>query len=439
MSIEKIIKELEAEGRRDFVFDDGEYIEENELEIGKQKIAHDFQLNQSIFTVFYEYFNLKDSNEEKNKLEYDNVKVEYIIDSGTNFSNFYLPVRVGNKYGVVLKYGAIDVIMHFEVYISHGEITYSLNIRTKQSIELDGDDFYKEILGLALKDSTIKGSYFTMPNETINWDIRTLEDMNYEDIFLPDDLMDDAKKYVQLYENKSLLSRYMLSGVPGTGKTELTRIIASVLNKQGVTIIKTDICPLIKDKFELAKTLAPSLIIFDDIDLSLGDRNKNNNTNLLGDFLSVLDGVDKIPDNVGIISSTNATHLIDLAAQRPGRFNKLLFFGSLTKENIVGIVKKALNNLNEKYGNIGEVDYERFTDPKLIQFFESKKLPGAHIYETIVGTKNDLDIDGDEGFTIDGLIEKLTKSNDILEKKLSEREIKSSLDGKQDNGFGFQR
>ena len=44
--------------------------------------------------------------------------------------------------------------------------------------------------------------------------------------------------FVNLFEKKGHLMRYLFAGTPGTGKTEATIAIANILKKQGVTIIK---------------------------------------------------------------------------------------------------------------------------------------------------------------------------------------------------------
>jgi len=232
--------------------------------------------------------------------------------------------------------------------------------------------------------------------------------------------------YIKLFEKKGVLPRYMFSGAPGTGKTESTRAISKLLNNQNVTIIKTNICKIIKDKFELAKILAPCVLILDDIDLYLGDRNHGSYSPLLGAFLDILDGVDKLPDNVGVIASTNAPHLIDLAAQRPGRFHKLLFFDELTNENVKSIIIKSLENLDKKYNSVSEEDIKILTDEMLVNFFKSEGFTGAFIYEAIQDFKNKSEI-LETPLDLAKIIAEISKKNTTLENKLKSATIDSKL------------
>ena len=204
-----------------------------------------------------------------------------------------------------------------------------------------------------------------------------------------------------------------------------------------VTIIKTNICQIIKQKFELATILAPSIIILDDIDLYLGDRNRSGVSNLLGQFLDILDGVDKLPSNVGVIASTNAPHLIDLAAQRPGRFNKLLFFDELTKGNIKDIILKSLSSFSKEFEKVSDGDVKQLSSERMVDFFFTSKSTGASIYEAIKNIKHKQDILGGE-LNLESIVKELKFNSDMLDKKLRESIIKNKFGGTQGDGIGFK-
>lgn len=168
-------------------------------------------------------------------------------------------------------------------------------------------------------------------------------------------------------------------GNPGTGKTEATTVLANVLNQKDVTIIKTVVCDKIKEKVDLAILLAPSIIILDDIDLSLGARNKGVHPERLQDFLDVLDGTEKLPKNVGIIATTNSTSLLDMAAQRPGRFDKIILFNELTKDNIKNIIAKSLRD-NFKIKSKANKILNFMTDNGVVNTLFNRNVSGSYIY-----------------------------------------------------------
>jgi SpoVK/Ycf46/Vps4 family AAA+-type ATPase len=192
--------------------------------------------------------------------------------------------------------------------------------------------------------------------------------------------MEDLKLYTTLHDKTGKLLRYLMIGNPGTGKTESTLAIANYLKSKGVTVIKTMVCEALKEKIELAELLAPCVVIFDDIDLSLGSRKKGMVSGGLAQFLDVLDGTEKIRKDVGIIATTNSLELLDMAAQRPGRFDKLLSFDSLTKSNIKNIILKSLFYNFELESDSPEV--VPFINSAVIDKFHASRVTGSHVYNT---------------------------------------------------------
>lgn len=286
----------------------------------------------------------------------------------------------GSGVSFLIKFDGAMYTVRFTSFKEMGEMKYYIHYCSEKAVKYSAKFLDKYILLSALEKSKLKGSYFTMPRNHFSWDIKDIEERSFDDIFLPDDIMDDLHLYVDIFEDSQKILRYLKVGNPGVGKTESTIIIANELNKMGVTIIKTPICETLHSKVELANLLAPALIIFDDIDLSLGDRNSGAYSTLLGDFLDVLDGTDKLSDDVGIIATTNAAHLLDLAAQRPGRFDKTLLFDNVTKDNILNIIKKSLKvNFDITEGN----DFDIFTSDIVVDKFFTAAVSGAHVFNSI--------------------------------------------------------
>lgn len=282
----------------------------------------------------------------------------------------------------LIKFDGVMYSIRFTRFKEMGEMKYYYYIQynSEKAVKYSGEFMNKYLLFSALETSKLKGAYFSMPRNMFTWDIKPIEERSFDDIFLPEDILDDLHLYVDIYEDSGNILRYLKVGNPGVGKTESTIIIANELNKMGVTVIKTPICELLHTKVELANLLAPALIIFDDIDLSLGDRKSGAYSTLLGDFLDVLDGTDKLSEDVGIIATTNAAHLLDLAAQRPGRFDKTLLFDNVTKDNIKNIIKKSLKvNFDITEGT----DFDIFTDDSIVDKFFTAAVSGAHVFNSI--------------------------------------------------------
>lgn len=403
----------------------------------KAKIQFYTESNKPVLAIFFNYFNmLNHKRMHENEFVVGGVSIKGILDSDNSFMNMlpeYPPLTF--TYTVLVDFDGIFLSIVMQAFKENGQIRNIIRMTSLNDEVVKSGEVYEKLFKLAVDNSKLKGSYMTIEDEALLWKIRDLKNITFDDVFLPETLTEDITMYTKLFDKKEILQRHMFSGVPGTAKTETTRAISNILNKKGVTVIKTNICKIIKQKFELAKILAPSIIILDDIDLYLGDRNSTGVSPLLGAFLDILDGVDKLPDNVGVIASTNAPHLIDLAAQRPGRFNKVLFFDELTSDNIVNIIKKSLKNMNEKYNNISDEDIKTLTDSKLVDFLKTKGLTGAFIYEVVQDIKNKSET-LDRPINLDKVINEIAQNNDTLDKKLKVMTIDSKLK-KAGNRIGY--
>jgi SpoVK/Ycf46/Vps4 family AAA+-type ATPase len=275
-----------------------------------------------------------------------------------------------------------------------------------------------------------------MPRDSFSWDIKDLEERDFNDIFLPKDITEDLKLYTNIYDKTGKILRYLMVGNPGTAKTESGIVLSNELNKKGVTVIKTPICKHIHRKVELANVLAPSLIIFDDIDLSLGSRNSGGYSQLLGDFLDILDGTDKLDENVGIIATTNAAHLLDLAAQRPGRFDKTLLFDNITKGNIRNIILKSLSR-NFDIGGVKNKAVQLYTANEIVNKFHEAGVSGSHIYNAIKMLKLRYDtLEMSDTLTIAQIIESIEQEIKVIDKIRNTSYLKDKYD-RSGNQIGF--
>ena len=128
----------------------------------------------------------------------------------------------------------------------------------------------------------------------------------------------------------------LFSGPPGTGKTHLARALAKEADAtfylvSGPAIVDQWLGQTerrLRDVFEHAVANKPSIVFFDEIDslyTSRGNETHEATNRLVGQFLSILDGV--IPlDQVLVIATTNLSSVMDDALLRPGRLGHRLTF-----------------------------------------------------------------------------------------------------------------
>lgn len=398
----------------------------------QSRLNSDAYLNRPIFKIFSDYFNILKENSEMQ--EKQGLKIKGFLRDNEFKDNIVLNEGMGPK-TVIIEFENLVINLLFDITRSNNELFYYMSFSSNEKTTIDSESFYNKVWGHAVESSSLKGSYFVMERDEILWTKKNLEKRTFSDIYLPTSITDDLKLYVEAHSQVGKLMRYLMAGNPGTGKTESTLVLANELNKMGVTIIKTPVCGMIKDKVQLARLLAPSLIIFDDIDLSLGARNKGVHSTLLQDFLDVMDGTDKLDSTVGILATTNSVALLDIAAQRPGRFDKTLAFDELTNSNIRDIILKSL-----KY----EFDIKptsevakMFINQRVIKLFLDNRVTGAHIFKSVQMLKMRVDLLKLK-LSVDFIVAELTKEIKTIDKTRKSDFLQDRFSGASPK-IGFER
>ena len=128
----------------------------------------------------------------------------------------------------------------------------------------------------------------------------------------------------------------LLSGPPGTGKTLLARAVAGEAQVPFFSISASEFIEMIvgvgasrvRDLFDQAKKVAPSIIFIDELDAigrarggaqSLGGNDEREQT--LNQILTEMDGFTG-SEGVVVLAATNRAEILDAALLRPGRFDR---------------------------------------------------------------------------------------------------------------------
>ena len=144
----------------------------------------------------------------------------------------------------------------------------------------------------------------------------------------------------------------LLIGPPGTGKTLLARAVAGEAGVTFLSISGSDFMELyvgvgasrVRDLFDQAKKMAPSIIFIDEIDAvgrqigaGLGGGH-DEREQTLNQLLVEMDGFRK-NEGVIVMAATNRQDILDPALLRPGRFDRQIYVGAPDAQGRQDILK----------------------------------------------------------------------------------------------------
>lgn len=164
------------------------------------------------------------------------------------------------------------------------------------------------------------------------------------------DYLKEPDKYRRL--GARLPKGVLLTGPPGTGKTLLARAVAGEADVPFFSASASEFIEMIvgvgasrvRELFDEARKVAPSIIFIDEIDAigrtrggsSVGGHDEREQT--LNQILTEMDGFSG-SEGVIVIAATNRSEILDPALLRPGRFDRTVAVSAPDAEGRVAILK----------------------------------------------------------------------------------------------------
>ncbi len=197
-----------------------------------------------------------------------------------------------------------------------------------------------------------------------------LGDDSLNDVFLPTDIGRQIDLFILALSNFDQIRtplRYLFAGKPGTGKTKIIRAIANACKGKATFLFSNGAEERVDDLFEVASMFSPVVLCIDDIDMLAGPRQDGVHDHRLGTFLQRLDGF--VKGDQFLLATTNDKALVDMAASRPGRFDRILDVSLIEPVHYLNLVRSKTNR--------DEVLLQ--FDNEILGLLESRRVSGAFI------------------------------------------------------------
>jgi len=191
-----------------------------------------------------------------------------------------------------------------------------------------------------------------------------------DDVFVPTEVRRQLDLFISALSSFGRVRtslRYLFSGKPGTGKTKIIRAIANACKGKATFLFSNGAEQRVDDLFEVASMFSPVVLCIDDIDMLTGSRQDGLYNRQLVTFLQRLDGFSK--GDQFLLATTNDKGLVDLAASRPGRFDRILDVSLIEPSHYLSLVRS-------KTGNEKVVDQ---FDEEILGLLRRKRVSGAFI------------------------------------------------------------
>ena len=145
---------------------------------------------------------------------------------------------------------------------------------------------------------------------------------------------------------RSMRRGLLFHGPPGTGKTMMVRYLSHACRDHTVVLLTRSSSLPVREACQIARLLAPSIVVLEDVDILAEDRQTNRCPLVLHDLLDEMDGLGP-RDEVTFLLTTNRPEILEPAlAGRPGRIDQAIAFplpDDAGRRRLFGVYGKGLD------------------------------------------------------------------------------------------------
>lgn len=200
----------------------------------------------------------------------------------------------------------------------------------------EAQEFVADLKSLMDAHSIYRGKVIVMKNQrhgSTKVNIKAVPNVQRSEVILPEETLTQIDKHTSLFSrhrellisHKQHLKRgLLLYGPPGTGKTHTIMHIISSMPARTTVLLNGGNIGLLEDACALARSLQPSTIVIDDVDLIAEERSRGASNSILFELLNEMDGVAEDSDVLFLLSTNRPEVLEPALASRPGRVDQAI-------------------------------------------------------------------------------------------------------------------
>ena len=272
-----------------------------------------------------------------------------------------------------------DVVNLVKYYVEKNDSGFRNQVaEIANDFEMNGD----VELGSYLMDLISTTNFYTPQNNYRDLVFLKKNDLSNKPIFLPDCIKNDILGLIRSVDRNIHISKVLLYGKPGSGKTESAYQIARLLGRDLLSVRMEDLVDSrlgqtsknIISMFDEIRHLYSEnvVILFDELDSLVMNRTDSHDLREMGRVTSsFLKELDSISDNILIIATTNLINSFDKALLR--RFDAKISFDRYTREDLIDI-SNSLLQIYIKKAETSKIDTKLFN--KILNTAKTIPYPG---------------------------------------------------------------
>lgn len=161
-------------------------------------------------------------------------------------------------------------------------------------------------------------------------EIHRLPNVTREQIVFPHGVLERIERHTKTFADhadalraagRHLKRGLLLHGPPGTGKTLSVMYLSTLMPERTVLLLTGNALGLVSPACEMARELAPAMLVLEDVDLVAQDRMHGHPTTILFELLNQMDGLNEDVDIVFVLTTNQPEAIEPALASRPGRID----------------------------------------------------------------------------------------------------------------------